>query len=352
MTGIALQSWRRFGWQYRQGQAYWLWRDRKGLLNHPVSVLANLVFVYGLARWLWSIEAGMPWTLGDQIISSPWLPHLLVLNVLLLAWRQGAQAACTGRIYGWPQALTVPLRAPWANLINCCATFRALWVYWAARRQGRAVGWSKTQHAYPDRRQLAQTGARLGEILVARKVLKRRQVQQALRRRRLGERLGECLVRTRLLAEETLYEALSAQHGLPLATLRSSDIDPRALRSLPEPMRTKLQLIPFRLDASSQLWLAGPEAPAELLSKKLARFQRFEVRFVLITPSNYQEIAASWSKPPPGHEGNGTHAVNGTHAAGGRQKVNGSYQSNGTTALAPIGLVRTSPESEEVYRAT
>jgi hypothetical protein len=44
MTGIALQSWRRFGWQYRPGQAYWLWRDRKGLLNHPVSVLANLVF--------------------------------------------------------------------------------------------------------------------------------------------------------------------------------------------------------------------------------------------------------------------------------------------------------------------
>jgi hypothetical protein len=127
--------------------------------------------------------------------------------------------------------LTVPLRAPWANLINCCATVRALWVYWAAHRQGREVGWSKTQHAYPDGRQLAQAGARLGEILVARKVLKRRQVQLALRRRRLGERLGECLVRARLLTEDTLYEALSAQHGLPLTTLRSGDIDPRALRS-------------------------------------------------------------------------------------------------------------------------
>lgn len=352
MTGIALQSWRRFGWQYRQGQAYWLWRDRKGLLNHPVSVLANLVFVYGLGSWLWSIETGMPWTLGNEITSTPWLPYLLVLNVLLLAWRQVAQAACTRRIYGWRQALTVPLRAPWANLINCCATFRALWAYWAAHRQGRQVGWTKTQHAYPDRRQLAQAGARLGEILVARKALKRRQVQQGLRRRRLGERLGESLLRAGLLTEDRLYEALSAQHGLPLTTLRSSDLDPRALRSLPEPVRKKLQLIPFRLDASSQLWIAGPEAPAELLSKKLARFQRFEARFVLITPSNYQEIAASLSGPPPAHAVRGEHAVNGRHEANGSQEVNGRRESNGKTALAPLGLAPTPPESQEVYRAT
>jgi hypothetical protein len=296
--------------------------------------------------------------LGNEITSTPWLPPLLVLNVLLLAWRQAAQAACTGRIYGWRQALTVPLRAPWANLINCCATFRALWAYWAAHRQGRQVGWTKTQHAYPDRRQLAQAGARLGNILVARKVLKRRQVQQALRRRRLGERLGECLVRSRLLTEDTLYEALSAQHGLPLTTLRSGDIDPYALRTLPEPMRRKLRLIPFRLDAPSQLWIAGPEAPAELLSKKLARFQRFEARFVLITPSNYQEIAASLSRPPPAHAVRGERAVNGRHEANGEslangsQEVNGRHESNGKTALAPIGLVPTPPESQEVYRAT
>jgi bacteriophage N4 adsorption protein B len=346
MTGIALQSWHRFGWQYRQGQAYWLWRDRKGLLNHPVSVLANLVFVYGFVCWLWSIEAGVPWTLGNEITSTPWLSRLLVLNVLLLAWRQAAQAACTGRIYGWRQALTVPLRAPWANLINCCATLQALRVYWAAHRQGQEVGWTKTQHAYPDRRQLAHAGARLGEILVARKVLNRRQVQQALGRRRLGERLGECLVRSGLLTQVTLYEALGAQHGLPLATLRSSDIDPRALRCLPEPMRKKLRLIPFRLDAPSQLWLAGPEAPAELLSKKLARFERFEARFVLITPSNYQEITAGLSRQPPSHEANGKHAANGAHEA------NGGYQSNGKTALARMGLAPTPPAAEEVYRAT
>jgi adsorption protein B len=54
MTGIALQSWQKFGWQVRRWQAYWLWRDRKGLLNHPVAVLVNLLFVYGCISWLGS----------------------------------------------------------------------------------------------------------------------------------------------------------------------------------------------------------------------------------------------------------------------------------------------------------
>jgi hypothetical protein len=94
------------------------------------------------------------------------------------------------------------------------------------------------------------------------------------------------------------------------------------------------------------LWIAGPEAPAELLSKKLARFQRFEARFVLITPSNYQEIAASLSRPPPGHEVNGTHSVNGGH------EVSGKHEGNGTMALARIGAVPIPPASEKVYRAT
>jgi hypothetical protein len=175
-------------------------------------------------------------------------------------------------------------------------------------------------------------------------------VQQALRRR-LGERLGECLVRSGLLTEDRLYEALSAQHGLALMTLRGSDIDPRALRSLPEPMRRTLQLIPFRLDASSQLWLAGPEAPAELLSKKLARFQRFEARFVLITASNYREIAASLSKQPPGNGINGTQAVNSIHAVNGGHEINGAHEANRAMVLA-IGLAPTPPAAQEVYRAT
>ena len=54
VTGIALQGWQRFGWSGKPMEIYWLWRDRKGLLANPLSLAANLVFVYGLATALWA----------------------------------------------------------------------------------------------------------------------------------------------------------------------------------------------------------------------------------------------------------------------------------------------------------
>ena len=47
--GIALQGWQRHGWGGKPGEMYWLWRDRKGLIANPLSLAANVVFVYGLA---------------------------------------------------------------------------------------------------------------------------------------------------------------------------------------------------------------------------------------------------------------------------------------------------------------
>ena len=36
VIGNSLQAWERHGWPV--GQRFWLWRDRKGLLNHPLDV--------------------------------------------------------------------------------------------------------------------------------------------------------------------------------------------------------------------------------------------------------------------------------------------------------------------------
>jgi adsorption protein B len=55
VIGIALQSWLRHGWGRNLGEAYWFWRDRKGLLGNPVGLFSNLLFAYGLAtcrRWV------------------------------------------------------------------------------------------------------------------------------------------------------------------------------------------------------------------------------------------------------------------------------------------------------------
>ena len=53
VTGISLQSWDRHGWTGSRQQKYWLWRDRKGLIGSPLSLLTNALTVYALASGLW-----------------------------------------------------------------------------------------------------------------------------------------------------------------------------------------------------------------------------------------------------------------------------------------------------------
>ena len=148
MIGNCLQAWERHGWP--AGQRYWLWRDRKGLLNHPLALLTNLLFVYGAAGWATARAGGKTWELGADIASSPWLGPLLWANALMLVWRQLVRGTFVGRVYGWLQGLTVPLRAPWANWISTAATMRAIAVFLRAKMRGRALNWSKTHHVFPE----------------------------------------------------------------------------------------------------------------------------------------------------------------------------------------------------------
>ncbi len=293
MTGIALQSWQKLGWGAGRGQAYWLWRDRKGLLNHPVSVLANLVFVYGCMGWLLSALSGVPWAMRAEIAASPWLLYLLAANAALLVWRQVATALCVAKIYGWPFAITTPLRAPWANLINCCASFRAIGMFLARLYNKREIRWTKTLHAYPTARQRSPSKIRLGSILMSQKAVDPLLVEAALRSRKWGERLGESLMRMRAVPELKIYEALSLQHGLPLLSLEMEDIDPQALERLPRRVAAALHVIPFLWEASERLWLAVSEAPGEEVSRTISRLRGMQVRFALITSTNYQDLERS-----------------------------------------------------------
>lgn len=160
VTGIALQSWASIGWRAGPGQLYWLWRDRKGLLGHPASVAANLIFCYGAARWGWALSTGGSWHFGELLSEQPALLDLLSANLVMILWRQLVRGACSWRVYGWKMALTVPLRAPWANVIDCCATLRAVTQFMQARAGHRPLRWSKTSHSYPSQGLLAELRAR------------------------------------------------------------------------------------------------------------------------------------------------------------------------------------------------
>jgi adsorption protein B len=147
VIGNCLQAWERHGWP--AGQRYWLWRDRKGLLSHPLALLSNALFLYGLAGWAHAAVEGRAWSLGTELGKAPALTALLWANAALLIWRMIIRAFCAGRVYGWVQGLTVPLRAPWGNWINAAATARALATFLRAKMLRRPLFWAKTQHVFP-----------------------------------------------------------------------------------------------------------------------------------------------------------------------------------------------------------
>jgi adsorption protein B len=144
VTGIALQGWQHHGWRGRQ--VYWFWRDRKGLVGNLLSPVANLFFLYGLVSFFDSLAKATPWHYWAHV---PHLISALCYCTLWLSWFQmGLRAHASARIYGWRFAMGVPVRMFWGSLLNSAATVAALCQFAAARLQGRALAWCKTEHIY------------------------------------------------------------------------------------------------------------------------------------------------------------------------------------------------------------
>jgi adsorption protein B len=140
VTGIALQCWERRGWAGSPLTRYWFWRDRKGLLTSPLSLLTNFLFLSGLIDLAISQLAHRPWMFATD---NPQVVVLCGLTTALQCFRIAVRMACVWRIFGPAFALGVPLRTFLANLINCFASVRATWRYFLAKRDRRKLVWQK-----------------------------------------------------------------------------------------------------------------------------------------------------------------------------------------------------------------
>lgn len=149
IAGNMLQSWERYGWRVDRRQLYWLWRDRKGMINQLPTLLAFILAVFGVARWAWAVHSGSPWPLGQAISSRPYLPTLLWANGWLIAWRLGFRIGLGWLYYDWRHAALAPVRIVWANVINFCASCRAFWTFANAKTHGVPLVWVKTAHSFP-----------------------------------------------------------------------------------------------------------------------------------------------------------------------------------------------------------
>ncbi|MEJ7608260.1 MAG: glycosyl transferase family protein [Bryobacteraceae bacterium] len=176
VTGIALQSWERHRWTGPPMQKYWFWRDRKGLIGNPASLLTNAVFLFGVTTYIASRALHTGWDSSNAQLG--WL--LLQSTFLLGSWRLLYRGVCVGKHYGIHFALTLPLRTPHANLINSLATVQALYRFLRSKRDHVPLVWVKTEHQYPSQAALVQPVLRLREVLVGSGYISQEQLTDAL----------------------------------------------------------------------------------------------------------------------------------------------------------------------------
>jgi bacteriophage N4 adsorption protein B len=288
ILGIGLQCWERNGWRGSVSERYWFWRDRKGLLGNPLSLLSNFVFLYGALTWVAAQIAGTPWGLAKYSLH----PSLLILTLAIQIIQSSVRMACSARLYGLRLALFVPLRSVYGNWINTAATWRAVRSYLRARIRHEPLVWVKTEHAYPSRGALVEHKRKLGEILIGSGHAEESDVRRALQDLTAGTRLGEYLVQRGTITEDELYEALSLQQSLPAGRLEPWVISSNVARALPRRVVRDWRVLPFRI-SSGNLFLASPEIPTDDLTRILRGFTRLSLRFHLVTPQNFEELAAN-----------------------------------------------------------
>lgn len=289
VTGNALQAWERYGWGRNPRDWWFLWRDRKGLWGNPVSLICNLLLLYGLASWAWSGVSASSWRLGELVQSSPPFEALLWANTVLLALRLLVRAAASARIYGWAFAALSPLRMLWGNWINFQATMLALAAWFRSRLLNQPLAWVKTAHIYPHRSGLASHKRRLGEILVSNGYCSREDIETAAETKLPGQRLGERLVDMGVMDEAAVYEALSLQQDMPWIRIESESIPHRVARALPGDVLESCGVVPFRIEDGG-LHLAGPWIVDAETQEKLQRYTRLELRFHLTPPGDYERL--------------------------------------------------------------
>ena len=284
VAGIALQGWQRHGWLVPWKQIYWLWRDRKGLLANLLTPFIILTLLHGLVRW------------GSGVPCPAWLARVCAATLAVSLTQMGVRAYFSGRVYGWRFAAATPLRMWWGNVVNCAATCIALREFAAARLRGRSLAWRKTQHAYLAYRAAEPGRPRVGEVLAQLRVLDPDGLREALASQPQGMRLGEHLLRLHKLSERDLYRALSIQTGLPLGAPAREDVNRLATRTLPASAMRRWRIMPYRVDLG-QLHLATAEVPSEEMTRDLASLSSLELRFRLVQPREFEELAeAYWPK--------------------------------------------------------
>lgn len=227
--GISLQGWQQIGWSGSLATRYLLFRDRKGIVTSFVSILAYLIAAQLIAFYIASLFGWFQWRYPSLFSTTGWLNTVLYLNILALTLRVLQRIYFVTRLYGWEHGLLSVPRMIIANFINFLAASRAWRIFLSHMIFGTRIVWDKTMHDFPSTEAVELRRQRLGELLVAWRVLGEEAIDRAIRVQQGRDMpLGRLLIEQGHLDEETLAEALAFQADLPRTTLSPDDVKTHA----------------------------------------------------------------------------------------------------------------------------
>jgi MSHA biogenesis protein MshE len=124
---------------------------------------------------------------------------------------------------------------------------------------------------------------RLGDLLVAQKVISIEQLKSALElQKRSGRRLGKVLVENGFITEEQVYEALSRQLDIPYINLKFFNLSTEVARKLPETVARRHRAMV--LEDRKTSYLVGMSDPTDLFAyDEIVRQLKREVELAVIS---------------------------------------------------------------------
>ncbi len=287
VVGIALQGWALLGWQGSFWHRYLLARDRKSLLTNQVNMLGNFVVPLVAGISLWQYLDPEAYRYPPLVDPDSFLWYLTFVNLFFLLWRMAWRAVYVHSIYGGFQAaLSVP-RLFWGNLINFCATWRAIRIYTKYLFTGKIIAWDKTAHVYPTEAELRSYRRKLGDLLLDRRFVSVAHLEEALEiQKTTGQPLGDVLVSKGYIKEDDLVQTLGMQFRLTHAAIDPYRIPLEVLALLPRETALARDMMPLRITERGALAVAVLAPPSPEGLRRLEQIVGMPVELYITSKSN------------------------------------------------------------------
>lgn len=279
VLGIAFLGWRQLGWRGSIMIKYMFFRDRKGIITAPFSMLAY--FVLANILLLQSVPHPSLSLAHLTLEREPVLPVILQINFAFLFNRVLQRMYFVTRLNGLQQGLLSVPRSVVNNFVNFFAVSRA-WGIWIRHLiDGKAIAWDKTIHFYPITAVSRISRSKLGDMLVKWGKITPDQLQLALEQATdSGVRLGQVLLTENLVSREALADALAVQADVPRISLQNVKLRPFDA-NLSSDVIERHRVVPFSTGEDKSLNVAVASLPDAAATEEICAAAGRKVAFFI-----------------------------------------------------------------------